>query len=97
MAKRMKRQIADEYGEPYAKLAILLNEARGWAKGLGQGDTGRVLTHTGSNTMWFAVVWLAPEKDWAVLVCCNKGGGEAAKACDEAVAAMIRKYVAGAK
>jgi precorrin-2 dehydrogenase / sirohydrochlorin ferrochelatase len=33
LAKRMKRQIAAEYGEPYAKLAILLNEARGWAKG----------------------------------------------------------------
>src|SRR6266850_3450975 len=32
LAKRMKRQIADEYGEPYAKLAILLAEARGWAK-----------------------------------------------------------------
>jgi siroheme synthase-like protein len=33
LAKRIKRQIADEYGEPYARLAILLNEARGWAKG----------------------------------------------------------------
>jgi precorrin-2 dehydrogenase/sirohydrochlorin ferrochelatase len=33
LAKRIKRQIADEYGEPYAKLAILLNESRGWAKG----------------------------------------------------------------
>jgi precorrin-2 dehydrogenase / sirohydrochlorin ferrochelatase len=33
LAKRIKRQIADEYGEPYAKLAVLLNEARGWAKG----------------------------------------------------------------
>src|SRR5919202_4791181 len=33
LAKRMKRQIADEYGEPYARLAVLLNEARGWAKG----------------------------------------------------------------
>ena len=33
LAKRMKRQIADEYGEPYAKLAIMLNDARGWAKG----------------------------------------------------------------
>src|SRR5947209_13931168 len=32
LAKRMKRQIADEYGEPYALLAIILNEARGWAK-----------------------------------------------------------------
>ena len=33
LAKRMKRQIADEYGEPYARLAIMLNDARGWAKG----------------------------------------------------------------
>jgi precorrin-2 dehydrogenase / sirohydrochlorin ferrochelatase len=33
LAKRIKAQIADEYGEPYARLAVLLNEVRGWAKG----------------------------------------------------------------
>jgi len=33
LAKRIRNQIADEYGEPYAKLAIMLNEVRGWAKG----------------------------------------------------------------
>ncbi len=33
LAKRIKRQIAGEYGAPYARLAVLLNEARGWAKG----------------------------------------------------------------
>ncbi|HEY6780896.1 MAG TPA: bifunctional precorrin-2 dehydrogenase/sirohydrochlorin ferrochelatase [Thermoleophilaceae bacterium] len=33
LAKRIRNQIADEYGEPYARLAILLNEVRGWAKG----------------------------------------------------------------
>ena len=33
LAKRIKSQIAAEYGEPYARLAVLLNEARGWAKG----------------------------------------------------------------
>jgi precorrin-2 dehydrogenase len=32
LAKRIKREIAAEYGEPYARLAVLLNEARGWAK-----------------------------------------------------------------
>ncbi len=32
LAKRMKRQIAEEYGEPYARLAVMLNDARGWAK-----------------------------------------------------------------
>src|SRR5207302_11168174 len=29
LAKRMKREIADQFGEPYALLAIILNEARG--------------------------------------------------------------------
>jgi precorrin-2 dehydrogenase / sirohydrochlorin ferrochelatase len=33
LAKRMKREIEGQYGEPYARLAVLLNEARGWAKG----------------------------------------------------------------
>jgi precorrin-2 dehydrogenase len=33
LAKRMKREIAEQFGEPYARLAVLLNEARGWAKG----------------------------------------------------------------
>jgi siroheme synthase-like protein len=33
LAKRIKREIADAYGEPYAQLAVLLNEVRGWAKG----------------------------------------------------------------
>jgi siroheme synthase-like protein len=32
LAKRMKREIAEEFGEPYARLAMLLNDARGWAK-----------------------------------------------------------------
>jgi siroheme synthase-like protein len=32
LAKRMKREIAEQFGEHYALLAILLNEARGWAK-----------------------------------------------------------------
>jgi siroheme synthase-like protein len=32
LAKRMKREIAEAYGEPYARLAVLLNDARSWAK-----------------------------------------------------------------
>ncbi len=32
LAKRMKREIAEAYGEPYARLAVMLNGARGWAK-----------------------------------------------------------------
>ena len=33
LAKRMKREIAESFGEPYARLAMTLNEVRGWAKG----------------------------------------------------------------
>ncbi len=32
LAKRMKREIAEEFGEPYAQLAVILNDVRGWAK-----------------------------------------------------------------
>ena len=32
LAKRMKREISELFGEPYALLALLLNDARGWAK-----------------------------------------------------------------
>jgi precorrin-2 dehydrogenase / sirohydrochlorin ferrochelatase len=32
LAKRMKREIEGQFGEPYARLAVLLNEVRGWAK-----------------------------------------------------------------
>jgi siroheme synthase-like protein len=32
LAKRMKREIEGQFGEEYARLAILLNEVRGWAK-----------------------------------------------------------------
>jgi len=33
LAKRMKRQVSELFGEEYADLAIMLNDARGWAKG----------------------------------------------------------------
>jgi siroheme synthase-like protein len=32
LAKRMKREIGELFGEPYARLAVMLNDARGWAK-----------------------------------------------------------------
>jgi len=32
LAKRMKREIEALFGEPYANLAVMLNDVRGWAK-----------------------------------------------------------------
>lgn len=63
---------------------------RPWAGPEGRRD---VLFHNGSNTMWFAVVWMAPEKDFAVLAACNQGGREAEKACDEAAWGMIQEHL----
>src|SRR6476660_5718740 len=33
LAKRMKSEVAELFGEEYAELAVILNDARGWAKG----------------------------------------------------------------
>ncbi len=33
LAKRMRDEIGEQFGEPYARLAVILNDARGWAKG----------------------------------------------------------------
>jgi CubicO group peptidase (beta-lactamase class C family) len=54
---------------------------------------GKVMTHAGSNTMNLAVAWLAPLRDFAVLIVCNQGPPASAKACDEAASALIRTYL----
>jgi siroheme synthase-like protein len=33
LAKRIKREVASQFGDDYAELAVMLNEVRGWAKG----------------------------------------------------------------
>jgi CubicO group peptidase (beta-lactamase class C family) len=60
---------------------------RGWAG-------GNALTHAGSNTMWFLVMWLAPEKNFSVVAATNIAGPDAEKGCDEVAAAMIKKWLA---
>jgi CubicO group peptidase (beta-lactamase class C family) len=65
---------------------------RPWAKGSGPADVGRTLTHAGSNTMWYCVAWIAPEKDLAVLIACNQGGDAAAGACDDAASQAIQTW-----
>jgi len=66
---------------------------RPWAKGSKPGNVGLALTHAGSNTMWYCDVWVAPEKDFALLIACNQGGDNAFKACDEAASALIQKFL----
>ena len=71
-------------GEDYAAGWIVLD--RPWAG-------GKALMHNGSNTMWFAVMWLAPNKKFAVISATNIGGAPAEKGCDDVAAAMIGKWL----
>jgi CubicO group peptidase (beta-lactamase class C family) len=64
--------------------------ALGWVVVERNWGGGRVLMHAGSNTMNYAVAWLAPLRDFAILVVTNQGGETAYKACDEAASALIR-------
>lgn len=50
---------------------------------------GKVFNHGGDNTMNCANVWVAPKRDFAILICVNQGGNEAFQASDEAVVALI--------
>ena len=59
---------------------------RGWAG-------GTALWHHGSNTMWYIVMWLAPEKDFAVIAATNIAGPDAEQGCDDACVAMIHKWL----
>ncbi len=56
---------------------------RPWGKGV-------VLNHNGSNTMWYASVWVAPLLDRAYIVITNSNDKNSAEICDK----MIQKLIA---
>ena len=58
---------------------------RSWAK-------GRTLMHYGSNTMFYGIVWMAPDRNCAVMVASNIGMDEAFEGCDEAAVKLIHQY-----
>ncbi len=86
-SKLLKPDTFKKLHTPYANNPA--NYAMGWMATKRPWGRGTVLTHTGSNTMWFAVIWLAPEIDAAYLVICNQGGQPAATLCDTAVGQLI--------
>lgn len=65
---------------PEALLAALHQpRANGYAAGWGVSDAGRMLQHSGSNTLWFADVRLLPETGSGVVVVCNGFGSKKMK------------------
>jgi len=68
---------------------VLKDAALGWFCPERAWADGRVLTHNGSNTRHFSVAWLAPQKNMAFVACTRQGDENAAKACDDAVGALV--------
>jgi CubicO group peptidase (beta-lactamase class C family) len=46
---------------------------------------GNVLHHMGSNLQWLTNIWIAPEKNWAVIACMNFGGDNSTTLSDNVV------------
>lgn len=63
--------------------------AGGWGTGTRDWANGSILTHNGSNTMWYCVVFLAPERGLGVFAAANVGL-EASPVCDRALQLVLR-------
>ena len=69
------------------------NYACGWVVSERPWAGGTTLYHNGSNTMWYLVMWLAPEKNACVIAATNIANDQADPACDEAASMLIRKWL----
>jgi CubicO group peptidase (beta-lactamase class C family) len=67
--------------------------ALGWGLHERSWGGGRVLSHAGSNGMNYCVVWVAPLRNFAVLVATNCGGDKAPEALDRVCAATIKRLL----
>jgi CubicO group peptidase (beta-lactamase class C family) len=67
--------------------------ALGWVVGERPWAGGRTLNHTGSNNQWYTNVWLAPDKDSAMVVVTNIGGDRAFQATDAVTAKLISLFL----
>lgn len=66
------------------------NYAMGWAVVERDWAHGKALTHAGSNTMNYFVVWVAPEIDFALAVASNAAGDKALRALDRVAGELVR-------
>lgn len=70
------------------------NYALGWGIHERPWAGGKALSHAGSNGGNFCVVWVAPQKNFAVLAAANRGGDGVPEGLDKVCGAMIKKFLA---
>ena len=66
----------------------------GWVHRERDWGAGKVLTHNGSNTTWYATIRLSPNKKVAFMAAVNSGAPESDEACNEMVNELIRHWSA---
>ena len=64
--------------------------AGGWVIGKRAWAKGPVFTHSGSNTMWYATVWVAPGLDRAFSVATNSCNERSHAICDQVIGKLIQ-------
>jgi CubicO group peptidase (beta-lactamase class C family) len=83
---------AESFKKLHTAVADNDDYALGWMALKRPWANGRALMHNGSNTMFYVVVWMAPEKNCAVIVASNIGVDEAFEGCDEAAGKLIKQF-----
>jgi len=68
--------------------------ALGWGVTTRSWARGTVLQHSGSNTLWYAVVWIAPERNLAMFAATNAGGDAGAQGTDRAIQVLLQRFEA---
>jgi CubicO group peptidase (beta-lactamase class C family) len=63
--------------------------AMGWAVARRRWAGGTALMHSGENGSFFAVMWISPSKNLALVAACNADGYQAEDACDQAIKTLI--------
>lgn len=83
---------AESFKKLHTAVADNDDYALGWMVRKRAWANGRALMHNGSNTMFYVIVWMAPEKNCAVIVASNVGVDEAFEGCDEVAGKLIAQY-----
>jgi CubicO group peptidase (beta-lactamase class C family) len=69
-----------------------INYALGWNVVQRDWAGGQALVQQGSNGMWFVNVWIAPNRNFAMLAVTNAGGDDAFWGTDTAIGALIQRF-----
>jgi CubicO group peptidase (beta-lactamase class C family) len=83
---------AESFKKLHTAVAGNNDYALGWVVLKRSWANGRALMHNGSNTMFYVVVWMSPDKNCAVMVASNIGADAASAGCDEAAGKLINQY-----